>query len=354
MNRGKIITLAAAFAAIFSLGIYAARLLGTPTHERDVGRGSNDDRTVAAMAATASALQIEGRVLTISSESQRVSGIVTRRLPAFPHRGSIAAYGEVIDLRSLIGLRNTYTTAKAEARKAVIQLEISRNEYSRAKTIFNSTKYLSLEKLQSAEAAFDSDLADSEAAVQDLSGLKGEITQEWGTVIARWVTDNSPAAEELIDHKLTIIVLTIPPNSGINEAPRTAEVESADGKVLEATLVSFSPVSNPAIQGVTYFYSALTNPSLSVGMNVVAHLAVGRQSIGVVTPASAVVWQSGSAWVFLRTGKTNFVRKEIALTEPTEGGWFVSRGVDPGDEIVVDGAQLLLSQEFNGQAAVNN
>ena len=327
---------------------------GTPSGKRVAKSGLSSDRTSPALVSDNLSSHARDRVLTISGESQHISGIVTKRLAAFSHKSSIAAYGEVLDLKSLIQLRNSYTSAKAEARKSVLQLRISRNEYARAKTLFTSTKYVSLEKLQNAGAAYDSDLADSEAAFQNLSGLKGEMIQEWGSVIAHWIAHNSTAAEELIDHRLSIILVTIPPNSGIDKAPRTAEVEAAGGTMLEATFVSVSPVSDPAIQGLSYFYRVPANPSLSVGMNVVAHLAVGGNTVGVAIPASAVVWCNGSPWVFLRTGNEQFIRKEIATTKRTEDGWFVNDGVKPGEELVVDGAQLLLSQEFKGRAQTDN
>ena len=245
---------------------------------------------------------------------------------------------------------NSYAAARALARKSALQLVISRNEYMRAKMLFSSNKYLSLEKLQSAGAAYNSDIADSEAAFLNLSGLEGEIVQTWGSVIAKWIVHNSPVAKRLVEHRLSIVLITLPADESVNQPPRIAEIGGTGGKPLTAKLISISPVSNAAIQGVSYFYQVPTEPYLPVGMNVIAHLPVGAQAIGVMVPSSAVVWQNGSAWVFLKTEETHFAQKEISLAEPTGNGWFVIRGVKPGDEVVIHGAQLLLSQKFTAQA----
>lgn len=342
MNRGSILNIAISILAILSLGVYGASILEQANYGQD-GRGGEavDTRPEATGCG-----DLSGNVLTVSKYSQQKSGIVTRRLAPFIYRRSITGYGEVLSLQDLLQLRNSYLTAAAQAHKSVLRLDLSRNDYARAKALFKSTKYVSLEKLQTAEAAFYSDLADSEAAFQNLSGLKGEILQEWGNVIAKWMTENSPAAKALIARKFSIILVTLSPDTRMTKAPSSAEIETIGGKKLEATLISMSPVSNPAIQGASYFYRVPTSPSLSVGMNVVAHLSVGRNTAGVVVPDSAVVWQNGNAWVYLKTGNDRFLRKRLATADRTHGGWFVNKSIEPGESLVIAGAQLLLSQEF--------
>ncbi len=350
MNRAKIVSIGVSILAIVSLGVYGTGLLGTTTQGRDIEGEPGKALKSEAMISGRLPIRDAGSVLTISDKSQHLSGILTARLAPYVYRRSITAYGEVVSLRTLIELRSSYLTASAQARKAVLQLGLSRNEYARAKTLFKSTEYVSLEKLQSDEAAYCSDLADSEAAFQNLSGLKGEILQEWGDVIAKWIVKNSLAAKALIAHKFSIILVTLPPDAGMTVAPRSAEVETIGSNMLEATLVSISPVSNPAIQGISCFYRVPTSPYVSVGMNVVVRLSVGKESAGVVIPNSAVVWQNGNAWIFLKTGSDRFVRKQVTTTNRVEGGWFVRNGIESGESVVINGAQLLLSQEFKAQA----
>ncbi len=66
---------------------------------------------------------------------------------------------------------------------------------------------------------------------------------------------------------------------------------------------------------------------------------------GCIVPDSAVVRHAGRGWIYLQTGEGTFTRREIALDHRLEDGWFVSRGVSANQPVVVQGAQVLLSEE---------
>lgn len=354
MKAAKILAVATLVALIFMSGLYAAGLAGKHDTQKDTEQGESEIRASGKMVKSDPSPQEGSAVLTVSSKSQLLSGIKTTKLTAATHRKLVKAYGEVVDLTSLIELRNSYIAAKAEASKSLFQLDVSRNEYVRAKTLFNSRRYVSLEKLQSAEAAYESDLADSEASVQSLAGLKGEVISEWGSVIANWMFSNSHFGRDLVSHKLSILRIAIPTVVDIREAPRTIEVTTVTGNHVEAVLVSESPLMSPNIQEASYFYRTPTVPGLPVGMRVVTRLSIGSQATGVVVPASAVIWWNGKAWAFVRSGRNKFFREEINTSKAAAGGWFVGYGLKPGDEVVVNGAQQLLSREFNRHVQPEN
>ncbi len=75
----------------------------------------------------------------------------------------------------------------------------------------------------------------------------------------------------------------------------------------------------------------------------------GIATSGVAIPLSAVVWFNGKPWVYLKADAQTFSRHPV--TEHVEYGdaWFVSQGFRAGDEVVVTGGQLLLSEEFRRQ-----
>lgn len=292
--------------------------------------------------------------VTVTEMSQTLSGIATRRLKPALHKAMVKAFGEVVDLGSFIDLRTSYLTAEAAARKAEYQLAVSRNEYYRTLNLFHSSKYVSVEKLQNAEAAYNSDLADSAAAHEKISNIRSVLIQNWGRVISGWVTRHSVKAKALADGQLSLILITISAESPSARAPGSAEVVNASGKVLVCRLVSASPKSNHTIQGVNYFYSVASTPSLPEGLNIVARLPVGKAASGVVVPSSSVVWWHGKAWAYVETKSGSFSRRPVNTAEPFGSGWFVSGGIRPGDRIVIRGAQLLLSQEFKSEALGND
>jgi len=49
----------------------------------------------------------------------------------------------------------------------------------------------------------------------------------------------------------------------------------------------------------------------------------------------------------VRREGTNFVRSAVTLERSLTNGWLVSRGIDAGDQVVVSGAQTILSEELN-------
>ncbi len=80
--------------------------------------------------------------------------------------------------------------------------------------------------------------------------------------------------------------------------------------------------------------------------------AGGKHIPGVVIPDSAVVWLDGKAWAYVQQGRGHFIRKEVATDHPVGKGWFVTKIFMDGDSIVVQGAQLLLSEEFRTQIQI--
>ncbi len=79
-----------------------------------------------------------------------------------------------------------------------------------------------------------------------------------------------------------------------------------------------------------------------------------KHTPGVVVPESAVVWLDGRAWAYLQKGRERFIRQEVATNHPVGKGWFVTKNFQAGDYVVVQGAQLLLSEEFRAQIQIED
>jgi hypothetical protein len=69
----------------------------------------------------------------------------------------------------------------------------------------------------------------------------------------------------------------------------------------------------------------------------------------VLVPFDAVVRYQAQNWVYVQVNDSKFARRPITLSEPGDGGWFVTAGFRAGDRIVVVGAQTLLSEEMKSQ-----
>ncbi|MCU0787830.1 MAG: hypothetical protein MUC91_06515, partial [Verrucomicrobia bacterium] len=98
------------------------------------------------------------------------------------------------------------------------------------------------------------------------------------------------------------------------------------------------------------FLTGTSPAKLAPGMALAAHVGTGgAPETGVVVPRAAVVRFNGAGWVYLQTGEDTFVRRGVALDRPLIDGWFVGGELEADAEVVVTGAQLLLSEELKGR-----
>jgi hypothetical protein len=105
------------------------------------------------------------------------------------------------------------------------------------------------------------------------------------------------------------------------------------------------------VDGKTQKMSGIITKSLVLGS---LSVPGGNQKSGVVVPYSAVVWIYGKAWIYIRKDAVHFVRREVPVDHPSEGGWFSTERFSPGDRVTVQGAQLLLSEEFRSQIRITD
>jgi hypothetical protein len=295
--------------------------------------------------------QVSGKqqktVIPFDRLAQERGGIVVAALESMSHGEKIQAYGIVLELQNLTDLRNRYIQAKAQLENEVTRVEVSKKEYERLKTLNEDDKNVSDKALQGSEAVWRSDEVNLRASQEALPVLEGAVQQQWGDVIARWVFEGSQTFYSLIQQQEVLVQITLSPGVHLSSLPETISVQAPDGTLVSAHFVSLSPRTEPRIQGMSFFYIASGQPvRLLPGMNVVAFIPTGPEAKGFFIPGSSVVWWQGKAWVYLRTSRDHFVRRNIPTENPVKEGYFVVKGFRPGERIVVKGAQLLLSDEF--------
>jgi hypothetical protein len=299
-------------------------------------------------------MQEDQRGVTLAADTQEKSGLVVAPLAPISYQEEVNAYGTVLPLQDLIDVWSNYAAAKAQVVKTQASLGASRKEYDRLKSLHTTNQNISEKALQAAEATWRADEASARAAQDALQAVERTARQRWGSVLVEWLSDTSSALDRLMQQRDVLIQLTVPVGVHLGSAPPTARVQAGDGTVVSATLVSPAPQTDPRLQGLSFFYLAPAQiPGLLAGMNILASLPVGSPVPGVVVPASAVVRWQGKAWVYVQKETHRFVRREIATNTPLKEDWFVADGLAAGDQIIVGGAQLLLSEEFRTQIQVS-
>lgn len=297
-------------------------------------------------------------VIKIPVRVQSASGIETQALKAASFERELRVYGTVVNLQSLIELRSRYLAAVAEADVIRASLASSAREYERLRQLYQDDRNVSERAVQAAEAGWRGDQARLAASRQLATGLIESMRNQWGDELARRATDSrSLVFSRLLSHEDVIVQLILPfdingnaNNKGVvGVAPMAQKAVERPGQFISA-----SPQSDATIPGKTYFYR-VPDGDLRSGMRVAGRIKLsGKPQHGTLVPASAVVWNAGKAWVYIKRGEHEFERREVNTRYELGEGWFSADGFSEGEEVVVSGAQLLLSEEFKYQIRNEN
>jgi len=191
-----------------------------------------------------------------------------------------------------------------------------------------------------------------------LSAPRGGVVTRMGAQLGEMVQ----VGQELLEitdfaEPLARIVWTpdAPPN-----VPRELSIEQSGTPAagLPARVTAYLVGSAPTVDSLTrapvYLYRlGRTWPGARPGAPVVALVPEPRAAVaGIFVPAAAVVQWQGLPWVYVQHGAAAYVRVRIDGSHAVPGGWITAMGVAAGDTIVVQGAQVLLSEEFRSRLSV--
>lgn len=297
-------------------------------------------------------------VVTLSVATQTQSDIQTASLSASQHQTKLNTLGSVISIDTLIELRTRYLNAKANANIARASLTNSQQDFQRMQALNKDDKNVSDHALLLAQAAFKADQAKVQAAETEANNLRDTMRQMWGEVLANEASKESasPGLLALLQHKEVLLLITFPLDSKAGDTISVTPT-GASGKAISAQLVAASPQTDSTIQGRTYYFRAPAE-SLRAGMRVSVEMkgaSSNKSADGVTVPSQAVVWYAGKPWVYKQESKERFIRLPINTDSEVNGGWFNhSKSLNAGDNLVVNGAQLLLSEEFKYQIKNEN
>jgi hypothetical protein len=284
-------------------------------------------------------------VLTLDSPTQNRLGLEVVTLTATVTRAQATLPAVVLSVQDLAASRNSYVAAQAQVQKARVEADVARKEYARLKTLFEENQNISEKSLQSAEGTLETNEADVHAGEQQLTLQESVALLEWGSVAAKWAVEGSPELQHILDQSEVLVQMTMPFDATYG-TPKIISLEIPGGTRTDASLVSAFPRVDPRIQGRSFLYRAHARPGLSPGVNLSAHLSVGGAMKGLIVPTPAVVWSEGKAWVYQQTATDRFARRAVPTDIPVKRGFFVTEGFSPGDKLVVQGAQALLSEEL--------
>lgn len=303
-------------------------------------------------------------VVVVSRDVQRASHIEVAPLAAVSREPEVGADATVLDLQPLFDLHNRLASARADVATFTAQAASSRAQYERSRALFADDRNISQKSLQDTQSAMQADAAKLQAAQATLGGLDGAMRQQFGDALANAAaaSESKPGSklfQRLQSGQAVVLRVTLPASFG-TAPPAHIAVDAPDGHAVPAQKLSASPLADPAVQGSPWLYVAsVANEALPANLHTSARVPTSSQALaGLLVPERAVVWYGGQTWVYVRTAPERFTRRYVQMSnEGVVGnvgdvgahGFMVTSGFHAGEQIVTQGAQLLLSEELKPQ-----
>ncbi len=287
--------------------------------------------------------------VNLNAQQQFISGLKTEVVKIQEFREEILAYANVISLEELQKDKSAYELIIADIEIAKINLANTTNVYKNLKELNSRTDNVSSRKLLEAKVLKDLDASKLNRLKISLTNHQNSMTQKWGKELVEIVLfDKSDLYQDLLGFKQSLILLSLKPNQTMPENIKTVFINKNNNRLeaREASLISASNVINSSIQGES-FYLHTDSKNLRPGMRLNVWIPKNERYLhGVVVPDSSIIWHLGVPWAYVQEYDEYFIKKALVNPIDTGSGWFVSENFTPGDKVVVEGAQLLLSEEF--------
>ncbi len=267
-------------------------------------------------------------------------------------------------------LQERLVSARAEAEAAQSSVKAAREEVNRLQQLNADNKNASDKSVEEAVARLSTEegrLKTAQAAVQ-LIGDALQPESDAGAVPLEMakggqVLEVSAQPGESVESGQTLIRvasfnhllarLYVPPGQIVGSSVLRATITPTgeENDAIPARRVSFAASIDPKYQGeILLFRLAQSKAQLRPGQAVTARLAMpGPGEHGVLIPSRAILRYQGQTWVYVQTEAGEFVRRAVTLDHPARGGWLVTSGFQPDQQVVVSGGQILLSEEMKSQ-----
>jgi biotin carboxyl carrier protein len=260
-------------------------------------------------------------------------------------------------------------STRAEADAARLSVTAAREEVNRLRQLNAENKNASDKALQESEARLgveEAKLKTAQTAVQLIgAALQPESTagamplevRKGGQVLEVLVQpgESVESGQGLIRvgrFNRLLARLHVPPGQEIDSSVwRVMVMPAGLEDEIPAERVALGATVDPRYQGQTLIFRLSSGRAvLRPGQAVSARLAIPRSSArGVLIPSRAILRFQGQSWVYLQAEPDEFVRRKLTLDHPVSGGWLATSGFQSGQQVVVSGAQILLSEEMKSQ-----
>jgi hypothetical protein len=332
------------------IALFLAGWLGVFSLLPNAASADDDDARPNTIPAQQPHANADPNVLRLDQTGQKLAGIQTQTLIAAQQTPEFIAYGTVLNPEPLLNIRQQYLAASAQQGSAQARYSEAAQNLNRTRDL-HQQDIVSTRRLQEQQAIWQADKANlaSNNYQQQLIAYNSRLV--WGATLSNWFTKaQDKNATQLLEHRAQLLQITLPANSQLDPTVSIIHVHERGQRqaAKPAALIAAAPQVDPLSQGQRYFFKC-EECRLPFGAHITAWIPEGGQtSSGVNIPQSALVWHLGQAFAFVKTNANQFSRRVLSRYSANNQGYFVADGLQPGEEIVITGAQTLLSQQSKG------
>jgi len=289
--------------------------------------------------------------VAIEESLQIASGLETIKLHSTHFNPTIETFATLVDLLPLLQARAGYFKALAEQQTAHLQLEQAQRDMQRIQNLQHENA-VSTRKFREQKNQLDIAKVNVQASQNQSAILRLQTEAQWGKTVSHWfLSDQHPNFIDLSQLKKQLYLIYLPKQ--LTTPPTTIALQTANQNESDqsAKLISNAPISGISQQtGTPYFYFS-DNVFNGHYQRVSVQIPTQEAAIsGVIIPASALVWHLGQTFAYTKIDNEHFKRiqidqKKLLSTE----NYFIQQALQQDDILVINGAQMLLSEEFRGQ-----
>lgn len=289
------------------------------------------------------------KAVEIDDEIVESAGIQYGRLYSINYTPEFVAHAEVMDIAPLVSLKTKYKNLLSEKIILENSLQNLNKIYKRAKEL-NNTKSLSTRELEINRADRDLKATQLSAMLANIENMVYEIRSNWGRTMADLILNDNKQAEfdQLARRTTSLILLSLLKDQSLQPGQQDVYISyknERESASLAAYLDKSNQISHP-LYGESYIYT-LKSDKLRAGMRVFAWVEKSSETeTGLFIPESAVIWYANQPWVYIKGDGELFVRRPIAEAIRLTDGWLERRNQFRDKEVVIQGGQTLLSEEF--------
>ncbi len=293
---------------------------------------------------------VQGNLSVIlTTAAQSLAGIKTVPAETMKFENELTTFAMVIDPQNLFDLRYRYVNTLANREVLNTTLANSRQVLDQLNQLNSETTNISKRDLQLARSQFQENKAKKTAFDVELHNIRSQMIQQWNRPLTEMaLKENSELFSRLTNKEELLVLMSLYKGQKLADDAAFVFINNNNDRnqARKAYVISPATFSNQTLQGETYFLRTNAD-KFRVGMRLHVWLPDMRlPKEGIHIPEQAVVWYAGQPWAYVKTEDELFNRHSLLDAVKTDTGWLVKENFSDGDQLVVFGAQTLLSEEF--------